>query len=115
MLFSSCVPPTRTVTDRSLQKIQYAKGKSHFVAKLDGTFKMPGTAGAANVEQTELQQSIFNAPPPGGASAAPKTAAGDHVMRDAGTPDSRGQKRTRDDEDDDSEGDVAMEEDSDDD
>ncbi|KAL2212350.1 U2 small nuclear ribonucleoprotein B [Sarocladium strictum] len=96
-------------------KIQYAKGKSHFVAKLDGTFKMPGS-GAAVVEQTELQQSIFNAPQPGSAAATgAKAGATDHVMRDAGTPESRGQKRTRDEEDDDSEDDVAMEEDSDDD
>ncbi|KAM5355936.1 hypothetical protein ACJ41O_002582 [Fusarium nematophilum] len=102
-------------------KVQYAKSKSNFVAKLDGTFKIPSmTAGAANVEQTELQQSIFNAPPPGsapapGAGLPAKPAANvDHVMKDAGTPDSRGQKRTRDDEDD-SDEDVAMEEDSDDD
>lgn len=86
------------------------------MAKLDGTFKMPNS-GAASVEQTELQQSIFNAPQPGASSttAGAKSGAADHVMRDAGTPDGRGQKRTRDDEDDDSEGDVAMEEDSDDD
>ncbi|KAF4962685.1 hypothetical protein FSARC_9246 [Fusarium sarcochroum] len=99
-------------------KIQYAKSKSNFVAKLDGTFKIPTVAGAANVEQTELQQSIFNAPPPGSAPApgglpAKPTANVDHVMDDAGTPESRGHKRTRDDEDSDS--DVAMEEDSDDD
>ncbi|KAJ4271969.1 hypothetical protein NW762_000678 [Fusarium torreyae] len=101
-------------------KIQYAKSKSNFVAKLDGTFKIPTVAGAANVEQTELQQSIFNAPPPGSAPApgsglpAKPAANVDHVMDDAGTPESaRGQKRTRDDEDSDS--DVAMEEDSDDD
>ncbi|KAF4464858.1 U2 small nuclear ribonucleo B [Fusarium albosuccineum] len=101
-------------------KIQYAKSKSNFVAKLDGTFKIPSmNAGAANVEQTELQQSIFNAPPPG---SAPASGAGlpakpatnvDHVMKDAGSP-GRGQKRTRDDEDE-SDSDVAMEEDSDDD
>ncbi|KAF5011660.1 hypothetical protein FDECE_2235 [Fusarium decemcellulare] len=101
-------------------KIQYAKSKSNFVAKLDGTFKIPSmNAGAANVEQTELQQSIFNAPPPG---SAPAPGAGlpakpatnvDHVMKDAGSP-GRGQKRTRDDEDE-SDSDVAMEEDSDDD
>lgn len=86
---------------------------------LDGTFKIPNFAGAASVEQTELQQSIFSAPAPGSAPSAglpakPSTAA-DHAMKDAGTPESRGQKRTRDDEDDDeSEEDVAMEEDSDD-
>lgn len=102
------------------QKIQYAKSKSNFVAKLDGTFKIPSmNAGAANVEQTELQQSIFNAPPPGAAPAPgsglpPKpTANTDQVMEDAATPGDRGQKRTRD--EDDSDSDVAMEEDSDDD
>lgn len=99
--------------------MQYAKSKSHFVAKLDGTFKMPGSdAGAANVTQTELQQSIFNAPPPGTAPAAKPPSAADHAMRDTGSPESRGQKRTRDeeedeDEDEDSGEDVAMEEDSD--
>ncbi|SPJ79681.1 related to small nuclear ribonucleoprotein U2B [Fusarium torulosum] len=100
-------------------KIQYAKSKSDFVAKLDGTFKIPTVAGAANVEQTELQQSIFNAPPPGAAPTpgsglpAKPAANADHDMEDADTPGGRGQKRTRDDEDSDS--DVAMEEDSDDD
>lgn len=89
------------------------------MAKLDGTFKIPNSGtGAAGVEQTELQQSIFNAPPPGSSTQAgsAKPAATDAVMRDAGTPESRGQKRTRDEEDEDeSEDDVAMEEDSDDD
>lgn len=105
--------------DNVEQKVQYAKSKSHFVAKLDGTFKIPGSdAGAANVTHTELQQSIFNAPPPGTASEKPPTSA-DHAMRDAatGSPESRGQKRTRDDEDEDEEEDsgedMAMEEDSD--
>ena len=79
---------------------------------------MPGSdAGAANVTQTELQQSIFNAPPPGTAPAAKPPSAADHAMRDTGSPESRGQKRTRDeedeDEDEDSGEDVAMEEDSD--
>lgn len=76
---------------------------------------MPNASGAAVVEQTQLQQSIFNAPLPGSAPTKPPAAV-DHVMNDAGTPESRGQKRGRDDEDEDedSEGDVAMEEDSDD-
>ncbi|KAH0595899.1 hypothetical protein MHUMG1_06449 [Metarhizium humberi] len=97
-------------------KIQYAKSKSHFVSKLDGTFKMPSAPGAAVVEQTQLQQSIFNAPPPGSVAPAKPPAAVDHVMNDAGTPESRGQKRGREDENEgeDSESDVAMEEDSDD-
>ncbi|KAG5951999.1 hypothetical protein E4U57_006457 [Claviceps arundinis] len=101
-------------------KIQYAKSKSHFVAKLDGTFKMPNSSGAAIVEQTSLQQSIFNAPRPGTTPSKPPPAADspdDQVMTDAATPEKRGQKRTREENDDDgedSEGDVAMEEDSDD-
>jgi hypothetical protein len=101
-----------------LQKISYAKSKSHFVAKLDGTFKIPNTSGAATVEQTELQQSIFNAPPPGSAPApsglpAKPSPAVDSEMKDADS-ENRGQKRTRDEEEDESEEDVAMEEDSDD-
>jgi len=54
-------------------KIQYAKGKSDTVAKLDGTFKMPEAA-AAPAAATELQQSIFNAPPSSTKSAAPTQA-----------------------------------------
>jgi hypothetical protein len=77
---------------------------------------MPHASGAAVVEQTQLQQSIFNAPLPGSAPSKPPAAV-DQVMKDAGTPESRGQKRGREEEEDegeDSEGDVAMEEDSDD-
>ncbi|KAL7925138.1 hypothetical protein ACQKWADRAFT_310722 [Trichoderma austrokoningii] len=95
-------------------KIQYAKSKSHFVAKLDGTFKIPTTTGATVVEQTELQQSIFNAPPPGSAFAKPTVPAATQAPKNDEADDNRGQKRTRDEEDEDSEGDVAMEEDSDD-
>ncbi|PHH88675.1 hypothetical protein CDD83_7243 [Cordyceps sp. RAO-2017] len=97
-------------------KIEYAKSKSHFVAKLDGTFKIPNASGATNVEQTELQKSIFDAPPSASAQATAKAAnTGDQTMKDADAPEGRGQKRTRADESDESEGDVAMEEDSDDD
>lgn len=77
--------------------------------------------GAAAVEQTELQQSIFNAPTAGTSTstttqAKPPTAV-DHAMKDAtGSPESRGQKRNRDDESEpeDSGEDMAMDEDSDD-
>lgn len=100
-------------------KIEYAKSKSDFVSKLDGTFNIPDTKGAANVEQTALQQSIFNAPPPSSTGApgtglpAKPAAATDQPMKDASVePDARGQKRTRDEEDE-SDSDVAMEEDSD--
>ncbi|MCJ1298378.1 U2 snRNP complex subunit msl1 [Hypocenomyce scalaris] len=43
-------------------KIQYAKGKSDTIAKLDGTYRLATPATGA-VTSTELQQSIFNAPP----------------------------------------------------
>ncbi|OAA73684.1 Nucleotide-binding, alpha-beta plait [Cordyceps fumosorosea ARSEF 2679] len=105
-------------------KIQYAKSKSHFISKIDGTL-MPPSKGAAAAEQTELQQSIFNAPPAGTAAAtttatatqAKPPSAVDHAMKDvSGSPESRGQKRNRDDESEpeDSGEDMAMDEDSDD-
>lgn len=99
------------------------------IAKLDGTYKLPGSA-TANIEMTEAQQSIFNAPAPGtstattGTTAANPTPLGlpakppqasDHAMAGAKSPDTRGQKRPRDEEEEeDSDEDVAMEEDSDD-
>ncbi|KAJ8125879.1 hypothetical protein O1611_g7757 [Lasiodiplodia mahajangana] len=106
-------------------KIQYAKSKSNTIAKLDGTYKLPGSA-AADVEMTETQQSIFNAPAPTssttsvappvhGLPAKPPQATNIPVPN-APSPDSRGQKRPRDEEEEEEESDedVAMEEDSDD-
>lgn len=85
---------------------------------------MPSAA-AGEVTATELQQSIFNAPPSAvntaaGAPGTLKPPAGDQTMADARSPatSAAGQKRRRDEEEEeaeeDSEGDVAMEEDSDD-
>lgn len=86
------------------------------MAKLDGTFKMP-TSGAAEVEVTDLQSSIFNAPAPGTAAAAKtpgipaRPQAVDQAAEEAGTPESRGLKRPREEEEEEeSDGDVAMEE-----
>lgn len=89
---------------------------------------MPGTGAANNVELTETQESIFNAPAPGSAPAAtipapprglpakPSTSA--EPATKAAEAEARGQKRTRDEEDEEeeeeSDEDVAMEEDSDD-
>ncbi|KFX92288.1 hypothetical protein O988_07340, partial [Pseudogymnoascus sp. VKM F-3808] len=116
--------------------IQYAKSKSDTIAKLDGTFHKPAAA-AGEVTATELQQSIFNAPPsaaflasggaPGTAGSAsllkpPPALGGDTAMEDARSPTTSvaGEKRKREDADEEEEGsdsgsDVAMEEDSDDD
>lgn len=86
---------------------------------------MPAAA-AGEVQATELQQSIFNAPPSAISSLPPPPAgtlkppvSADHDMEDAKSPAGSvaGQKRRRDDEEEaeeDSEGDVAMDEDSDD-
>jgi len=90
---------------------------------------MPSAAAGA-VTATELQQSIFNAPPSANTAAIaslpprpeglkPPPSAVDHTVEDARSPTTSvaGQKRRRDEEDEseeDSEEDVAMEEDSDD-
>lgn len=105
------------------QKISYAKSKSNIIAKLDGTFKLPTVSSAAQVEVTDLQQSIFNAPLPGVSTSAAPAAQGlptkppgaDQVMADAGTAESSGVKRPREEqEEEESDEDVAMEEESDD-
>jgi U2 small nuclear ribonucleoprotein B'' len=44
------------------KQIAYAKGQSQIIPKLRGTFEPP-TTGTAAAETTELQKSIFNAPP----------------------------------------------------
>jgi len=83
---------------------------------------MPAAA-AGEVQATELQQSIFNAPPSSTTNTVPAPVGtlkppADHPMEDARSPTTSvaGQKRRRDEEEaeEDSEGDVAMEEDSDD-
>ncbi len=125
-----------------MQKIQYAKGKSNIIAKLDGSLNMPAaTVGTAAASQ--LQQSIFSAPPgaaiglppkPPGTMQAPgqslppppgltvPTGDGDMVMEDARSPSGSlaGRKRVREEveneeSDSGSGSDVAMEEDSEDD
>ncbi|KAL8695458.1 MAG: hypothetical protein Q9218_000036 [Villophora microphyllina] len=53
--------------------IQYGKGKSDTIAKLDGTYRMPSVA-TNQVTSTELQQSIFNAPPSSIPSATQQSA-----------------------------------------
>ncbi|RAL62515.1 hypothetical protein DID88_005080 [Monilinia fructigena] len=126
---------TATQAMRALQGFDFLgqnpifKSKSDTIAKLDGTFRMPSAAAGA-VTATELQQSIFNAPPSAATTTTslpppppPSTLqvpapAPDHDMQDATSLGASvaGQKRRRDEEEEeDSEGDVAMDEDSDDD
>jgi len=92
-------------------KIQYAKGKSDTIAKLDGTYRLPVTAAAGAVTATELQQSIFNAPPSSAATTAPslKRPEPDTNGVKEGSEEPQGVKRRREDESDEDE--APMEED----
>ncbi|KAI8629285.1 hypothetical protein F5Y19DRAFT_96009 [Xylariaceae sp. FL1651] len=111
-------------------RIQYAKTKSDTIAKLDGTYKLTGLGAPSNVEMTETQQSIFNAPAPTPMSSTASITPASHGLPakppqgakspaiNAPSPDTRGQKRARDEEEEEqeeeSDEDVAMEEESDD-
>ena len=115
---------TSTQALRSLQgfelfgkelNIVYGKGTSNIIPKLRGTFE-PTTAEAASTQQTDLQKSIFNAPPSGmpakpienGLPPAPRAATApseDKVMT--------GVKRPREEEEEDDQSDAPMEEDDD--
>lgn len=101
------------MAELSLQQIAYARGKSHTIAKLDGTFKAPVEVNGANATaSTELQKSIFNAPPSAAAEERPPTQTlnlpnGASVKEAPKSP--QGVKRRREDESDDEE--APMEED----
>ena len=87
--------------------MQYAKGKSDTIAKLDGTYRAPSAPTAAPVS-TGLQQQIFGGPPSGVPvpSLPPKPAQAAATAEDT----AKGVKRGREDESDE---DVAMDEESD--
>lgn len=112
-------PSQRTKTHKSLQKIQFAKGKSATVSKLDGTAEAPKTKVESVPETTE--QSIFNAPSQIPQASAQKSGG----LKPNGTSQdsakgSTGVKRPREDESDqenasmDEDDDDAMEESDDD-
>ncbi|KAJ5550687.1 hypothetical protein N7535_001371 [Penicillium sp. DV-2018c] len=79
-------------------KIVYAKGSSHVIAKLRGTYVAPVDAGPAPVS-TDLQKSIFSGPP----GAAPPRPAADT------SAEGHGVKRAREESDEE----APMDEDSD--
>ena len=95
--------------------MQYAKGKSDTIAKLDGTYKLPVAAGN-EAPSTAVQQSIFGAPPSSLPVPTPSTlpaavkANGSLNVRTTGE-EAKGTKRSREEESDD--GGAPMEEDSD--
>jgi U2 small nuclear ribonucleoprotein B'' len=89
--------------------IVYGRGQSSVIPRLRGTFEAP----SATVESqaTDLQKSIFNAPP----QNIPSKPAENGAKSDAAPPPtSQGLKRPREDEDDDEQSDASMEEDEDD-
>ena len=89
MVFASAHPFTK--------QIAYAKGQSQIIPKLRGTFEPP-TTGTAAVETTELQKSIFNAPP----SSIPAKPAETNGLKaaEASLPNPpHGMKRPREEED----------------
>lgn len=89
-------------------KIVYAKGTSHIIPRLRGTFEPP-TTNAVAAETTELQKSIFNAPP----SSIPAKPVQNGVKPEEPVA-PHGTKRPRDEEEEESDDDVSMEEDEDD-
>ncbi|GAD93519.1 RNA recognition motif containing protein [Paecilomyces variotii No. 5] len=85
------------------QKIVYAKGGSNVIAKLRGTYVAPASQAPGAGIASDLQRSIFNAPPGSAVSAKPAEGAnGEHPPQ--------GVKRPREEE---SEGEAPMEEESD--
>ncbi|OAP61811.1 hypothetical protein AYL99_04014 [Fonsecaea erecta] len=90
--------------------IVYAKGQSHIIPKLRGTFEPPTAAATAASDATALQNSIFNAPPSGISSKPTETGVKPAGTSPDGVP--HGTKRPREEEEEESE--VEMEEDEDD-
>jgi U2 small nuclear ribonucleoprotein B'' len=86
---------------RATQKIAYAKTKSHKIAKYDGTFRMPGTAGAASAAALgEGAEGKPFVPLPGATATAtaPAPAAAAGLVGAAASPAAdavAGQKRLR--------------------
>lgn len=90
------------------QKIVYGKGQSHIIAKLRGTFEMPSVATEATTA-TDLQKSIFNAPP--GSVPSKPVEIPQNKPSESEAP--HGTKRPRDEEEEDEQGEASMEEDED--
>lgn len=90
-------------------EITYARGTSDIIPKLRGTFEPPTAPTATTTESTDLQKSIFNAPP-SGIPAKPVT----NGLTPAAEGGPHGTKRTREEVEEEEDEDVAMEEDEDD-
>ena len=100
--------PRRKPTLIILQKIVYGRGQSHVIGKLRGTFEMPSTATEATAT-TDLQKSIFNAPP----GSVPSKPVGSTEVKPPQSEVPHGTKRPREDEEENEEGEAPMEEDGD--
>ncbi|KAF7513729.1 hypothetical protein GJ744_007780 [Endocarpon pusillum] len=89
-------------------KIVYGKGQSQIIPKLRGTFEMPSVATEATTT-TDLQKSIFNAPP--GSVPSKPVEIPQNKTSESEAP--HGTKRPRDEEEEDEQGEASMEEDED--
>lgn len=87
------------------QKIVYANGNSDIIAKLKGTYNPHAAAPVGT--STELQKSIFNAPPSGATTATTQPTA-NGTANAIQHQDGHGTKRPRDEESD--EGEAPMDE-----
>lgn len=98
-------------TNTSWQVIVYGKGQSQIIPKLRGTFEPPSTSSSNIPETTQLQKSIFNAPP----SQLPRSAVENGVKPTETNINNaaHGTKRPREEEEED-DNEVPMEEDEDD-
>lgn len=90
------------------QNITYAQGSSDIIAKLRGTYNSSSTAPGA-VVSTDLQRSIFGAPPSAPVGLSLKSTEVMNGSRGGEAQVSQGIKRPRDDEE--SDGEAPMDED----
>jgi hypothetical protein len=107
----SCLFSNTSTYELGAKKIVYAKGSSDIIAKLRGTYNAPTAAPAVTVS-TELQKSIFNAPPSAVSAATavqPPSVANGATVGPVETQASQGTKRPREEESD--EGEAPMDED----
>lgn len=84
-----------------MKHLEYAKGKSDTIAKLDGTFKIPTKEVEIDSAMTDLQRSVFGGAPPVSMPKQPPVATSEAA---------KGVKRGREEEESEQE-DAPMEED----
>jgi hypothetical protein len=107
------VPVVEWTSNNAFKVVVYGKGQSQIIPKLRGTFEPP-VATSAVPETTELQKSIFNAPPSSMTSKPVENGTKPPHSAEETAP--HGLKRPREEleEEEEAEDEVSMEEDDDD-